>query len=219
MDLRRRVLTRVAAQLGHPHGLPGRLVGRILNQGNTAAITAAVDALTIPPGAVLADLGFGGGLGLELLLRRLGETGQVHGIDLSTTMLAAASRRFRREIHTGRLTLHQASIERLPLATASVDGAITLNTLYFIADLAGAFNEGARVLKPGGRLVIGLGDPDAMASQPLTDHGFRVRSVAEVTDVLHDAGLDVDEHRRVGGGRDAFHLLVTRVRSIGSSGA
>ena len=210
MDIRGRVMAKLAAQLGHPRGVPGRVIGRMLNRSNKAAIAAAVDALEIPSGAVVADFGFGGGIGIELLLDRLGDSGQVHGIDRSTTMLAAAAQRFSHEITTGRLALHQAPIERLPLATGSVDAAITLNTLYFIADLAGALNELARVLKPGGRLVIGLGDPDAMARQTVTAHGFGLRSIAQVTDALRDAGLDVDRDRRVGNGEDAFHLLVTR---------
>jgi arsenite methyltransferase len=214
MGVRDRFLTVLAGQLGHPRGLPGRLVGQMLNRGNKAAITAAVDALEIPAGAVLADLGFGGGIGLELLLRRLearpGNTGQVHGVDRSATMLAAAKRRFSNESSTGRLILHRAPIERLPLATASLDGAITLNTLYFVTDLKSALSEFARVIKPGGRLVIGLADPEAMARQPVTAHGFHVRSIAQVTGALLEAGLEVDQDRRIGNDTNAFHLLVTR---------
>jgi len=218
--LRDGALARFAAQLGHPHGVPGRLVGRMLNRANRAATFEAVDALDLAPGAVVADLGFGGGIGLELLLRRLGDRsptsaaglagGQVHGVDQSVTMLGAAARRFRREIETGRLALHQASIECLPLAAATVDGAITLNTLYFITDLAGALQECARVLKPSGQLVVGLGDPNQMARQRVTAHGFRVRPLAEVTNALLAAGLEVDEHRPIGNGRGLFHLLVAQ---------
>jgi ubiquinone/menaquinone biosynthesis C-methylase UbiE len=174
-------------------------------------ITAAVDVLDIPPAAVLADLGFGGGVGLELLLRRI-DGGQVHGVDRSTAMLSAAARRFRREIEAGQLVLHQGTMEALPLESACLDGAITLNTLYFIADLAGALGELARVLKPSGQLVIGLGDPDTMVRQPLTAHGFRVRPMAEVTIALLAAGLEVDQHRRVATGTGVFHLLVAQPR-------
>lgn len=182
----------------------------MLNHSNRAAISAAVDALDILPAATLADLGFGGGIGLELLLRRTGQRGLVHGIDLSTTMVEAASRRFRRELGTGRLVLHNAPIERLPLATGSIDGAITLNTLYFIDDLAGALSECARVLKPSGQLVIGLADPYMMERHPLTAYGFHVRPLTAVTNALHDAGLEVDQHRRVGARQGAYHLLVTQ---------
>lgn len=201
-------MAELAAQLGHPRGLPGRLVGRLLNRSNKSTVGAAVDALAVPPGAVLADLGFGGGVGLGLLLRRLGATGQVHGVEVSTTMLTGAARRFRQEIEAGRLVLHRGPIEQLPLPSASVDEAITLNTFYFITDLTGALGECARVLKPGGRLVVGLGDPDAMARLPFTAHGFHLRPVAEVAEKLRDASLEVGEHRRVGTGRTAYHLLV-----------
>jgi ubiquinone/menaquinone biosynthesis C-methylase UbiE len=127
-------------------------------------------------------------------------------------MLAAAARRFRREIKTGRLALHQGSMEALPLEAASLDGAITLNTLYFITDLAGALEECARVLKPSGQLVIGLGDPDTMARQRLTAHGFTVRPLVEVTNALLAAGLEVDQHRRVETADGVFHLLVAQPR-------
>ena len=208
MDPRGWALTAMASQLGHPRGLPGRVVGRMLNRGNRSAIGAAVAALSVPRDAVLADLGFGGGLGLALLLRRVGTTGQVHGVDISTTMLAAATRRYRHSIGTGRLALHLAPIERLPLPTSSIDGAITLNTLYFINDLTEALSECARILKPGGRLVIGLGDPVVMSRMPFTAHGFRIRPVGDVIGALRRCTLDVDEHRRVGSDSNAYHLLV-----------
>lgn len=200
----------MASQLGHPHGLPGRVLGRVLNRANRAAITGAVDALDLPPDGVVADLGFGGGAGLDLLLRRLGASGQVHGVDQSAAMLSAAAHRFRREVGTGRLRLHQAPIEHLPLETSSLDGAITLNTLYFIPDLAVALQELARVLKPSGQLVIGLGDPNQMARQPVTAHGFRIRPLAEVINALLAASLEVDQHRPIGSGRNLFHLLVAQ---------
>jgi arsenite methyltransferase len=133
----------------------------------------------------------------------------VHGVDQSTAMLGAAARRFRPQLASGRLMLHQAPLERLPLETASLDGAITLNTIYFVTDLAGVFGEWARVLKPGGRLVIGLGDPDDMARQPLTAHGFHIRPLAQVTSALDESHLEVDQHQRIGSGKNAFHLLVT----------
>jgi hypothetical protein len=37
-----------------------------------------------------------------------------------------------------------------------------------------------------------------------------VRPLTQITNALHDAGLEVDQHRRVGTGEDAFHLLVTQ---------
>jgi hypothetical protein len=68
----------------------------------------------------------------------------------------------------------------------------------------------ARIVSPTGRLVLGLGDPDAMRRDPVTAHAFRLRPLAEVQTALTAAGLTIADHRRVGGGPDAFHLLVAR---------
>jgi SAM-dependent methyltransferase len=63
------------------------------------------------------------------------------------------------ELPTGRLLLHRASIEHLPLGDSSLDGVITVDTLYFVPELDRAFGELARVLNGSGRVVIGIGDP------------------------------------------------------------
>ena len=210
MILRSSMMAGVARQLAHPQGVRGRLVGAMLNRANQAAVTAAVKALPLTDGDTVADLGFGGGVGLDLLLRHVGTSGHVNGVDVSATMLSHAARRFRRDIASGRLRLHAASMTELPLATDSLDGAITLNTIYFIPQLDLAFAELARVTKRSGRVVIGLGDPDAMAGTPLTRHNFRLRPVAEVIDLLRSAGLTVEDQRRLGQGDRIFHLLVAK---------
>jgi len=63
------------------------------------------------------------------------------------------------------------------------------------------------VLRPGGRLALGVGDPTAMAKMPFTKHGFMLRPVSEVIESLRLAGFTLIEDRRVGDGPDAFHVL------------
>jgi SAM-dependent methyltransferase len=214
MSVRDRVASALGRQLGHPRGRSGRLVGAVLNRRNASTVAAAVASVPVHPGDRLVDVGFGGGLGLELLLRRLqdeaGGCGVVHGMDVSETMVAAAGRRFRPHVAAGRLELHRAPMEALPLGNSAVDAAITLNTIYFLPDLAAAFRELHRVLRPGGRLVIGLGEPAAMARMAVTREGFHIRPVGVVIDALGAAGLVLAEHRRVGSGRGADHLLIAR---------
>ena len=180
----------------------------MLNRANRATVTAAVEALAPRPGEVGADIGFGGGLGLALLLDRVGPAGRVHGWDISRSMLDRARRQHRRALAEGRLELHQASMTDLPSAGVSIDAAMSVNTIYFVAD--DAFGGLARMLSANGRLVIGLGDPTAMAREPVTVHGFRIRPLAEVVALLEAAGLSLDDDHRVGPGPDACHLLVTR---------
>lgn len=200
----------VARQLRHPGGLAGHLVGMMMNRRNRRTIAAAVDALSPAPGTVVADIGFGGGFGIGLLLDRVGMPGRVHGIEVSTTMLSRATRHFRSEIADGRLTLHAASLTDLPLPNASLDGAITVNTIYFIDDLVRAFSELGRALKAADHVVVGVADPDWMRSQPAVNHGFRIRPVSTVVDAAAAAGLILDDHRRVGEGPYPYHLVVLR---------
>jgi arsenite methyltransferase len=202
------MLAGLASQLGRPTGLRGRLIGNMLNRSNRGEIAMAITALDIPAGAVAADLGFGGGVGLELLLARVGDQGQVYGVDLSPTMVSRASRRFRREVASGRLHVRSGSITQLPLDSKSIQSAITINTIYFIPELELAFVELARVLTRSGRVVVGIGDPDAMARMPMTPYGFRLRPVAEVTAAAESAGLALQDDKRFGHGVGAAHLLV-----------
>ena len=198
----------LAAQLGRPTGVRGRLVGIMLNRANRGTIAAAIVALDLQPAAVAADLGFGGGVGLALLLERVGPQGKVFGVDFSPTMVRRAASRFKSDIANGRLQLDAGSITRLPLEDGSIQGAITINTIYFISELDRAFSELARVIDWSGKVVVGIGDPQMMARMPTTPFGFTIRPVDEVVAVAKSAGLALQDHRRVGQGEEASHLLV-----------
>lgn len=208
MGLRARILGGMAAQLGRPTGLRGRLVGNMLNRANGGATAAAIDSLALQPGAVAADLGFGGGVGLALLLERVGPNGQVHGVDLSPTMVSQASRRFKGDVASGRLHLNAGSITQLPLEDRSIQGAITINTIYFIEELDRAFSELARVITSSGRVVVGIRDPEVMARAPFTAFGFRLRPVNDVVGIAKSSGLALQDHRVDGQSEGAMQLLV-----------
>lgn len=208
MGIRDRLNAGLARQLGHPSGIRGRLIGRRLNHWNHDTVHAAVAATELGPGQSAADIGFGGGAGLRALLDRVGPGGVVHGVELSETMLAAAKRGFRQDIADGRLSLHAGGLAKLPLTNGSLDAVITVNTVYFVADVEQAFAEIARVLRPGGRAVIGVGDPTAMASMPVTAHGFTIRPVDDLVGQLRRAGFRDPQDQRVGADERAFHLLV-----------
>ncbi|WP_067978084.1 class I SAM-dependent methyltransferase [Nocardia caishijiensis] len=204
-----RLLSVVADQLGNPHGPLGKVVAFALNRGNKRAIAGAVDGTAAAAGAEVADIGFGGGAGLALLLERVGADGVVHGIEPSPDMIARARGTYAMEVAEDRLMLTEGTLTALPLPDASLDAAITVNTIYFLDDLPAACTELDRVLRPGGTAVIGVGDPDGMARMPFTPYGFRLRPVAEVVGALSGAGFTV-EQRTLPGPPFPFHLLVAR---------
>lgn len=204
----------VARQLGDPAGPLGSLVARGLNKGNAPTITAAVAALDLAGSETVADIGFGGGLGLDLLLKAT--DGDVHGIEPSRDMIKRARRAYRRELDDGRLHLHAGTIDALPLADAALDAWISLNTIYFIPDLAPAFADLHRVLKRSGRGVLGVADPDWLCRQPFAKHGFVVRPVEDVAGALVDAGFDIDIQTvaasKATGGGAPYNLVSCRPR-------
>ena len=79
-------------------------------------------------------------------LASLGHT--VIGVDSSPGMLARA----REKVPQGEF--HEADLEELPLADDSVDLVVCAIALVHLADIKGPFREFARVLRPGGHLVV-----------------------------------------------------------------
>jgi demethylmenaquinone methyltransferase/2-methoxy-6-polyprenyl-1,4-benzoquinol methylase len=102
-----------------------------------------IDALALPEGSLLLDLACGTGDLSRLAARRHGH--RVIGADLSAGMLAAN--------HSG-APLVQADSTRLPFPDASFDGLVCGYALRNFTDLAAAFAETARVLRPGGRVAL-----------------------------------------------------------------
>jgi len=172
-------------------------VSRGLNRGNRQIIGAAVVASGAGPGQRVADVGFGGGIGLRMLLDRVGPSGSVDGVDVSATMVAQARRTFAAECAAGRVRVTKGSMLELPLPDNSLDAVITNNTVYFLDEVGRALSELHRVLKPGGRLVIGIGDPDVMARAPVTAHGFHLRPVADLIQAMTESGFEDARSERV----------------------
>ena len=207
MTARGALMAGIAKQLGHPRGVGGRMVGLALNRGNRGFVSAAVQELHADGDAVVADVGFGGGVGLKLLLDSVGQSGSVHGVEVSDTMLEQAARRYRRQVAAGRLVLHNASLSRMPFADGALTGVVTINTIYFVADLQEAFTELARVTAHSGRIVVGIANPETLAKLPFTDNSFRLRPIPEVINTLQSAGFTV-QHRRINAADGAPHLLI-----------
>jgi demethylmenaquinone methyltransferase/2-methoxy-6-polyprenyl-1,4-benzoquinol methylase len=101
-----------------------------------------VTALALPPDSLVLDLACGTG-DLSRLARKAGY--RVIGADLSAGMLAAN--------HSGH-PLVEADSATLPFPDGAFDGLVCGYALRNFTDLAGAFAETARVLRPGGRLAV-----------------------------------------------------------------
>jgi arsenite methyltransferase len=138
------------------------------------------------------EVGFGGGGLLRSLL--LGTRGEVFGADVSDALIARARHRFERDVRRGRLHLYRASAESLPLPPATVTRAVSVNSLYFWPDPTAALAELARVLKPGGRLVLAFEPAGELRKWPGHRFGFRLFETAQVKALMEAAGFaEVEE--------------------------
>ena len=109
--------------------------------------TAAILAL-LPSELVVADLGCGTG---QVAAALAPHVKQVIAVDNSAAMLKAAKKRI---AGLENAELRRGELEALPLADESVDAALLILALTYVAEPALVLKEMSRVLKRGGRAVI-----------------------------------------------------------------
>lgn len=159
---------------------------RTLHVAEDEVEAAMLSALGTGPFRLLLDLGTGTGRILELFRDRY-ERGL--GIDVSQAMLAYA----RSKLSATGLThaqLRHGDIYNLSLADGSADAVVMHQVLHFLSEPARAIAEAARVLSPGGRLLIVDFAPHEL--EFLRDKHAHDRlgfAVAQVNEWIGEAGL------------------------------
>ncbi|MFC6660963.1 class I SAM-dependent methyltransferase [Deinococcus multiflagellatus] len=129
------------------------------------------EVAAVQPHEAVLDVMTGTGTVLRALPH--GGSGARVGTDLSAGMLAVA----RAELPGA--TFVQADAARLPFPDAQFDAVICAAGLFFMPDMAHTVREWARVLRPGGRLVVSsfgaglLGDLPGLWRAALGAHGLK----------------------------------------------
>jgi SAM-dependent methyltransferase len=165
---------------GYDSGPLGRWHGEVV-----ASVADLVVSQGPWPQAVVLDVGCGTGRLLEALTRRLPEARAFVGVDPAAGMVEVA----RSRCTDPRVRIERAAAENLTLADDSVDLVVSSLSFDHWADQVAGMCEIARVLAPGGRVV--LADLIAwwlVVGRPFTRRP-RARSVGAVGGILRHAGL------------------------------
>ena len=195
-------------QAGLPSGLLGRIVGRVMVKDTAAANDRALAHLDLTQRRTILDIGFGQGRTASVLLRA---GHRVLGVDPSPTMVKQATARNRAACRDERAILRHGDGITIPFPDDSADAAITAHTIYFMPDPAATITDIARVLRPGGTLVIACRTSDEETPAWMDPDIYRLRSTAEITEMLRNAGFDHVEHEPSEAAAHTIHLFVARL--------
>lgn len=133
-----------------------------LSCGNPTALAS------LREGEVVLDLGAGGGFDCFIAGPKVGNTGRVIGVDMTSEMLGKARGNlaaYRDRSGLDNVEFRLGEIEHLPVADNSVDVVISNCVINLSPDKPQVWREIARVLRPGGRVAVS----DLALLKPLPD--------------------------------------------------
>lgn len=188
------------------HGLFGNGGSQEPQEAASRLLALVAERVALHPGALICDVGCGYGATARVLAEEYGA--RVMGLTLSQAQLEHARPRV---AHLPGVELRLQDWMENDLPSASFDAVVAIESLSHMPDKARFFREAARVLKPGGRIVVcawlAREEPGEWETRALLEPICREGRLAglasrnEVRGLMVDAGLQVssdeDLSRRV----------------------
>jgi ubiquinone/menaquinone biosynthesis C-methylase UbiE len=140
-------------QCRKPTGWVGRRVARVMNIGHSRLTRWGLGHVRIEPDWNVLDIGCGGGQTVRSIAA-MTPAGRVEGVDYAPASVAVARNTNSELITSGRVTVQQGAVSRLPFPDSSFDLITAVETHYYWPNLQSDLREVRRVLKPQGRFVI-----------------------------------------------------------------
>lgn len=140
---------------GVPQGPIGRFGAWLMPRVSRQFHRAMATELDLQPGDELVDGGCGAG---TLFVEHASHVRFVAGIDASEIQVRLARERLADRIAAGTAEIVQGEADVLPWDDGRFTVATSVNALKFVPDPGAALREMRRVLRPGGRLVVTMGE-------------------------------------------------------------
>jgi sarcosine/dimethylglycine N-methyltransferase len=164
--------------------------------GGLAANDALAASARIGAGSKVVDLCAGLGGPARYLAHRYGA--DVTGVELTPARVAGAAELTRRVGLDGQVRVIEGNVMDLPLQDARYDAVVSQEALLHVPDIARAFAEAHRVLRPGGRIAFTnwvVHQPLPEAQRQLLWDGMAAASLIGIDEhagLLRDAGFAIE---------------------------
>ncbi|WP_373862585.1 methyltransferase domain-containing protein [Nocardia lijiangensis] len=168
--------------------------------------TWAHEALALQPGEHVVDVGSGTGSEVLAFADEVGPTGEAVGVEPDPHLLASAERRATQL--SSHAKFHSGDAYGIPFGAGTFDAALCERVFQHLTAPGRAANEIARVLRPGGRVVVVDVDWDTAIVHP----GDR-QVVRQVLDTLVSATTNPLSGRRLPGLLTQAGLVIDEVGS------
>lgn len=176
-------------QYRKPHGIFGRLVGQRMARSNYRMSEWTIDLLDLSISDHILEIGFGPGIAIDLASKKITD-GSIAGIDISKTMLKAATRRNCKAIKSGRVDLRFGSASSLPYSENSFLKVFAIHCIYFWTDPKTVLKKIYSILHPGGLIAITI-MPKSKWSDAISPPAdlFSLYSSQEIEELLKESGF------------------------------
>lgn len=178
----------IARQGRRPSGLLGRVIAQIMARESAAENRIALDLLDLQTGNAVLEIGFGHGRLIAELAKRCPQ-GSITGLDHSPDMVRMASGLNLAAISSGIVRLDLGDSRSLPYESQTFDRIVSIHTVYFWGQPDDHLREIRRVLKPGGRFVLGYRPDSENVRGAFPASIYTFRSAEQVRELMEVAGF------------------------------
>lgn len=141
----------LAERLGYPRKVLNKIPAQSI--ASFAGVGHFFDQARLKEGESVVDLGSGSGMDVFFAALKVCKKGNVIGIDMTPEQLEK-SKNLGVQAGFKNVDFIQSYIEYLPVGTNTTDVVISNGVVNLSSEKANVFQEAARILKPGGRLVL-----------------------------------------------------------------